>query len=72
VLEDAVSTQDTVIQLTAAIRRVAREVPGAADVFQAHCRGQDYDDPGEPAIAWSDAEAPPPWLMRRWVTRTGC
>src|SRR4051812_25252580 len=32
VLEDAVATQDTVIQLIAAIHRVRRELPGAAEV----------------------------------------
>ena len=30
VLDDAVATQDTVTQLIAAVRRVIREVPGAA------------------------------------------
>jgi Transposase DDE domain/Transposase domain (DUF772) len=57
VLEDAVATQDTVTQLIAAIRRVRREVPGAADVVAAHCTAHDYDDPGKPAIAWNDPEA---------------
>ena len=57
VLEDAVATQDTVIQLIAAIRRVRREVPGAAEVIAARCTAHDYDDPGKPAIAWDDAEA---------------
>src|SRR5215217_4974319 len=57
VLEDAVATQDTVIQLIAAIRRVRREVPGAADVVAAQCTAHDYDDPGKPQIAWNDAEA---------------
>jgi len=57
VLDDAVATQDTVTQLIAAIRRVAREVPGAAKVIAAHCTGHDYDDPGKPAIAWTDPEA---------------
>ena len=57
VLEDAVATQDTVTQLIAAIRRVRREVPGAAEVVAAHCTAHDYDDPGKPAIAWTDAEA---------------
>ena len=57
VLEDAVATQDTVIQLIAAIRRVAREVPGAAEVMAAHCGAHDYADPGKPAIAWNDPEA---------------
>jgi hypothetical protein len=32
VLDDAVATQDTVTQLIAAVRRVRREVPGAAQV----------------------------------------
>ncbi len=57
VLTDAVATQDTVTQLIAAIRRVRREVPGAAEVVAAHCTGHDYDDPGKPPIAWDDAEA---------------
>src|SRR4051812_787850 len=57
VLEDAVATQDTVTQLIAAIRRVRREVPGAAEVVTAQCRAHDYDDPGKPAIAWNDPDA---------------
>jgi len=57
VLDDAVATQDTVTQLIAAIRRVRREVPGAADVIAAHCGAHDYDDPGKPAIAWDDEAA---------------
>jgi hypothetical protein len=57
ILEDAVATQDTVIQLIAAIRRVRREVPGAAEVIAAHCTAHDYDDPGKPAIAWNDPDA---------------
>jgi hypothetical protein len=57
ILEDAVATQDTVIQLIAAIRRVRREVPGAAAVVAAQCTTHDYDDPGKPAIAWNDADA---------------
>jgi hypothetical protein len=57
ILEDAVATQDTVIQLIAAIRRVRREVPGAAEVVAAHCTAHDYDDPGKPAIAWDDPTA---------------
>src|ERR671920_275086 len=56
-LIDAVATQDTVTQLIAAIRRVRREVPGAAEVVAAHCTAHDYDDPGKPAIAWTDPEA---------------
>jgi Transposase DDE domain/Transposase domain (DUF772) len=57
VLQDAVATQDTVIQLVAAIRRVRREVPGAPEVVAAWCRAHDYDDPGKPAIAWNDPQA---------------
>jgi hypothetical protein len=57
VLEDAVATQDTVTQLIAAIRRVRRQVPGAAGVVAAHCRAHDYDDPGKPVIAWDDEQA---------------
>ena len=44
-------------QLIAAIRRVRREVPGAAEVIAAHCTAHDYDDPGKPAIAWNDKAA---------------
>lgn len=57
VLNDAVATQDTVTQLVAIIRKVRREVPGAADVVAVVCSAHDYDDPGKPQIAWDDAEA---------------
>ena len=57
ILTDAVATQDTVTQLIAAIRRVGREVPGAAAVIAAQCTGHDYADPGKPAIAWDDEQA---------------
>jgi hypothetical protein len=57
VLDDAVATQDTVTQLIAAIRRVARVVPGAAAVVAEHCCAHDYRDPGKPGIAWDDANA---------------
>lgn len=57
VLDDAVATQDTVTQLIAAIRRVRREVPGAAEVIAARCHAHDYDDPGKPTISWDDATA---------------
>jgi len=57
VLDDAVATQDTVTQLIAAIRRVCREVPGAAAVVAANCHAHDYGDPGKPAIAWDDKAA---------------
>jgi len=57
VLDDAVATQDTVIQLIAAIRQVRRVVPGAAAVVAQRCTAHDYDDPGKPAIAWNDQAA---------------
>ena len=57
VLDDAVATQDTVTQLIAAIRRVRRDVPGAAVVVADHCSAHDYRDPGKPVIAWNDEQA---------------
>lgn len=57
VLDDAVATQDTVTQLIAAIRRVAREVPGAGEVIADQCHAHDYADAGKPAIAWDDQQA---------------
>lgn len=52
ILDDTVATQDTVTQLIAAIRRVAREVAGAAEVIAAECGAHDYTDPSKPRIAW--------------------
>jgi hypothetical protein len=46
VFDDAVATQDTVTQLVAAIRKVARVVPGAADVVAAVC-ALDYSRSGQ-------------------------
>jgi hypothetical protein len=57
VLADAVATQDTVTQLVSAIRRVARQVPGAAGQIAAVCTGHDYSMPGKPAIDWDDPAA---------------
>lgn len=57
VLDDAVARQDTVTQLIAAVRRVARDVPGAADLVAACCSGHDYSKPGKPRIAWDDEAA---------------
>jgi len=57
VLEDAVATQDTVTQLIAAIRRVAREVSGGKELVAAHCTRHDYSSPGKPRIAWDDPGA---------------
>jgi hypothetical protein len=57
ILADAVATQDTVTQLVAAIRKVAREVPGAAGQIAAVCTGHDYSRPGKPKIDWDDPAA---------------
>jgi hypothetical protein len=57
VFDDAVATQDTVTQLVAAMRRVRRQVPGAADLVAQRCHAHDWDDPGKPAIAWDDKTA---------------
>ena len=57
VLDDAVATQDTVTQLIAAVRRVIREVAGAAEVAGRWCTAHDYGDPGKPKIAWDDEAA---------------
>src|SRR5437773_12392242 len=54
ILADAVATEDTLTQLVAAIRKVAREVPGAAEQVAAVCTGHDYSRPGKPAIGWDD------------------
>ncbi len=51
------ATQDTITQLIGAIRRVGREVPGAAEVIAAVCTGHDYSSPGKPRIDWSDPAA---------------
>lgn len=57
ILADAVATQDTITQLVSAIRRVAREVPGAAGQIAAVCTGHDYSAPGKPKIDWDDPGA---------------
>ena len=57
ILADAVATQDTVTQLVAAIRKVAREVPGAAGQIARVCTGHDYSRPGKPKIDWDDPAA---------------
>jgi hypothetical protein len=57
ILADAVATQDTITQLVAAVRRVARVVPGAAEQIAAVCTGHDYSQPGKPKIDWDDSAA---------------
>jgi hypothetical protein len=57
ILSDAVATQDTITQLVAAVRRVARQVPGAAEQITAVCTGHDYTRAGKPDIDWDDPAA---------------
>ena len=57
IVDDAVATQDTVTQLVAAIRKVAREVPSAAEQIAAVCTGHDYSRPGKPKVDWDDPAA---------------
>src|SRR5260221_6078020 len=52
----AVATMDTVSQLVAAMRKVARVVPGAGEVIARVCR-LDYSKPGKPDIDWDDPQA---------------
>ena len=56
VFDDAVATQDTVTQLVAAVRKVARVVPGAAAVIAQVCT-LDYSKAGKPDIDWDDPQA---------------
>src|SRR6266581_7273398 len=56
VFDDAVATQDTVTQLVAAMRKVARVVPGAGAVIS-RAGTLDYGKPGKPAIDWDDPPA---------------
>ena len=57
ILADAVATQDTITQLIAAVRRVGRVVPGAAELIAAVCTGHDYGSPGKPRVDWDDPAA---------------
>ena len=63
VFDDAVARQDTVTQVIASIRRVARVVDGADTVVRQRCTrlagvcGQDYTATSKPRIAWDDRQA---------------
>jgi hypothetical protein len=57
ILDDAVATQDTITQLVSVIRRVGRQVPGAAEQIAKVCTGHDYSQPGKPVIDWDDPAA---------------
>ena len=56
VFDDAVATMDTVSQLVAAMRKVARVVEGVGGVIAAACK-LDYSRPGKPDIDWDDPAA---------------
>ncbi len=56
VFDDAVATMDTVSQLVAAMRKVARVVAGAGEVISRVGR-LDYSRPGKPDIDWDDPAA---------------
>jgi hypothetical protein len=57
IMADAVATQDTITQLIAAVRRVARTVPGAGEVVGRVCTGHDYTTAGKPRVDWDDPQA---------------
>src|SRR5580700_5934320 len=57
ILADAVAAQDTITQLVAAVRRVGRVVPGAAELIAGLCTGHDCSGPGKPRIDWEDPQA---------------
>ena len=56
VFDNAVATQDTVTQLTAAMRKAARVVPGADEVIGRVFRLNSFQ-PGKPGIDWDDPVA---------------
>jgi hypothetical protein len=56
VFDAAVATMGTVSQLVAAMRKVARVVPGAGEVAGRVCN-LDYSRPGKPDIGWDDPAA---------------
>ena len=56
VFDDAVATQDTVTQLVAAMRKVAR-LDARREIGDRAGGPRDYSKPGKPDIDWDDAEA---------------
>jgi hypothetical protein len=71
IFDDAVATQDTVTQLVAAIRKVARVVPDAAEVVARVCR-LDYTRPGKPDIDWTTRRRSGSWCRTWSTTRWRC
>ncbi len=57
ILADAVATQDTITPVIAAIRRVGRVVPEAAEPIGLVCTGHDYRKPAKPVIDWDEPGA---------------
>ena len=57
ILAGAVAARDTVTQLVSAVRRVAREAPGAAAKIADVCPGHDDGKPGKPHVDWDGPQA---------------
>ncbi len=66
VLDDAVTTQDTVTMIASQIRRVRRLAAGAAALGLSH----DYDGRAKPSCDWGDPEERA-WLIDELVTDAG-
>ena len=66
--DDAVATMDTVSQLAAAMRKVARVVEGVGGVIAAACK-LDYSRPGKPDIDWDDPAAKEALVLDRSMPR---
>ena len=72
VLDDAVATQDTITQLIAAIRRVAREVSGAAVVVVSSAGPMTTRRRGNRRSPGTTRRPVTRWLTRWSRMRTGC
>jgi hypothetical protein len=57
VLDEAVTGQDTITQLFAAVRRFGRDIPRGQEVVGTHTKGYDYTRTGKPDIDWDDQYA---------------
>ena len=74
---DAVTTEDTITQLRAAIRKtlaaLRSDYPGLAVAARAACRrDDDYLSAGRPSCDWDDREAKNCWSTRWSATRSLC
>ena len=70
ILADDVATQDTVTQLVSVIRRVAREVPGAAEQIAVVCTGHDYASRASRRSTGTTRPRRTRWCQRWSTTRT--